>query len=82
MGVANFIKKEKRKLRHFCKKHIARPLFPDPNDGATFVPESETSHAGPGEQPRFLLVGLKMADKTGKTKQCEIWRQVIFGEVI
>jgi hypothetical protein len=35
--------------RHFFKKQIAHPLFPDPNNGAAFVPESEISHAGSGE---------------------------------
>jgi hypothetical protein len=42
---------------------MTHPLFPDPNNGAAFVPESETSLAGSGEWPGFLLVGLKMADK-------------------
>ncbi len=43
--------------------NIARPLFPDPNNGTASVPESETRLAGSGERPGFLLVGLKMADK-------------------
>ncbi len=38
-------------------------MFPDPNNGAAFVPESETNLVGSEEQPGFLLVGLKMADK-------------------
>jgi hypothetical protein len=40
-------------------------MFPNPNNGASFVPESETSLAGLGEWPGFLFVGLKMADKKG-----------------
>ncbi len=45
--------------------NIPHPLFPDPNNGASFVRESETSLAGSGEGPGFLLVDLKMADKKG-----------------
>jgi hypothetical protein len=42
-------------------------MFPDPNNGAAFVPDSETRLVGSGERPGFLLVGLKMADmKLGK----------------
>jgi hypothetical protein len=56
-----------RKAETFLKEtdNIAYPLFPDPNNGAAFVPESETSLAGSGEWFSFLLVGLKMADKKG-----------------
>jgi hypothetical protein len=43
------------KLSRFFK---ACPLFPDTNNGATFVPESETSLAGP-----FFLVSLKNGGK-------------------
>jgi hypothetical protein len=51
-------------LRHFYKKQIiVRHLFPDPNNGAAFVPEAETSLAGSGEWPGFLLVSLQMAEK-------------------
>jgi hypothetical protein len=46
--------------------NITHPLFPDPNNIASFVPESETSLAGSGVGPGFLLVGLKMADKKGR----------------
>jgi hypothetical protein len=46
--------------------NITHPLFPDPNNGAIFVPESETSIAGSGKLPGFLLVCLKMADKKNK----------------
>jgi hypothetical protein len=45
---------------------VTPPLFPDPNNGAAFVPKSETSLAGSGEWPGSLLVGLKMADKKGE----------------
>jgi hypothetical protein len=38
-------------------------MFPDPNNGAAFVPESETSLVGSEERLGFLLVGLNMADK-------------------
>jgi hypothetical protein len=38
-------------------------LYPDPNNGAAFVPESKTSLAGATEWPGFLHVGLKMAEK-------------------
>jgi hypothetical protein len=37
--------------------NIARPLFPDPNNDAVLVSESETSLAGPGEWSSFLLAG-------------------------
>jgi hypothetical protein len=40
-------------------------LFPAHNNGVAFVPESETSLAGSGEYPGFLLVGLNMAAKRG-----------------
>jgi len=48
-----------------CKLYLEgkvqlHPLFPDPNNGAAVVPESETSLAGSGEWP-----GLKMKDKKG-----------------
>jgi hypothetical protein len=48
--------------------NITHPLFPDPNNGTTFVPESETTLAGLGEWSGFLLVRLKMADKKGGKK--------------
>jgi hypothetical protein len=38
---------------------MARPLFPDHNNGAAFVPESEASLGGSGDWPGFLLAGLK-----------------------
>jgi hypothetical protein len=43
-------------LRHFFYRTeiITHPLFPDPNNGAAFVTDSETS-----------LDGFKMADRTG-----------------
>ncbi len=44
-------------LRHFYKKQIIWPLFPNPNYGAAFVPKSETSLA------RLSPCCLKMADK-------------------
>jgi hypothetical protein len=37
---------------------MARPLFPDPNNGAAFVPESETSLTGSGEWPEPVFVNL------------------------
>jgi hypothetical protein len=44
-------------------------MFPDHNNGAAFVPEFETSLTEFDEGPGFLLVGLKMADKSfGKNK--------------
>jgi hypothetical protein len=43
-------------------------MFPDPNNGAAFVPEFETSLAGSGEGPGFFLVGLKMADESSGKK--------------
>jgi hypothetical protein len=47
-------------------------LFTDPNHSAAFVPEFESSLAGSGELPGFLLVSLKMADKKGG-KNRKIW---------
>jgi hypothetical protein len=41
------------------KKWLTCPLFPDPNNGAAFVPEFKTSLAGSEEGHGFLLVGLK-----------------------
>jgi hypothetical protein len=38
-------------------------MFPDPNNGATYDPESETSRVESGKRTGFLLVGKKMADK-------------------
>ncbi len=60
----------KVQLIHFYKTpdNITRPLFQDTNNGAASVPEFETSLAVPGEWPGFLLVGLKVADKTGGEK--------------
>jgi hypothetical protein len=58
-------------LRDFYRKQIiciTHTLFPDPNNGTTFVPEYETSLARLGEWSGFLLVGLKMADKKGGKK--------------
>ena len=48
----------------------ARPLFPDPTNGAgcSLVPESKTSLPGSGKFSGFLVVGLKMADKKGERK--------------
>jgi hypothetical protein len=59
----------------FLKKQtiISLPLFQDPNNGAAFVPESETSPAGLGECPGFLLVGLKMADKKSRRKKFHLF---------
>jgi hypothetical protein len=54
----------KVQLRH--SDNITPPLFPDPNNGPAFVPESETSLAGSVKWP-----GLKMADKKGG-KMCTI----------
>jgi hypothetical protein len=56
-------------LRHFYKNNKACPLFPDPTNGAAFVPESKTTSAGSREWLGFLLVGLKMADKKGERKK-------------
>ncbi len=57
-------------LRYFYKKQKkARPLFPDPTNGAAFVPESKTSLPGSGKFSGFLVVGLKIADKKGEIKK-------------
>jgi hypothetical protein len=64
-------------LGHFYKKqstdNSSLPLFQDPNNGAAFVPKSETSLAGLGECPGFLLVGLKMADKKSRRKKFHLF---------
>jgi hypothetical protein len=49
----------------------ARPLFPDPSNGAAFVPESKTSSAGLREWLGFLLVGFKTGDKKGGRKNSQ-----------
>jgi hypothetical protein len=52
-------------LRHFFieTENITHPLFPDPSNGAAFVPDFETSLAWSGEWLGFLLVGLKMTER-------------------
>jgi hypothetical protein len=48
-------------------------MFPDPNNGAAFVPDSETRLVGSGERPGFLLVGLKMVDMKFGKKSLRFW---------
>jgi hypothetical protein len=68
----------KVQLRHFYKKQITYHfLFSKPNNGAAFVPKSETSLAVSGEWPGFLLVSLKVP-------KCEIlisWIMIFYHEV-
>jgi hypothetical protein len=61
-------------LRYLYKKQIkkARPLFPDPTNGAAFVPESKTSLLGSGKFLGILVVSFKMADKKGDRKKSPI----------